>query len=70
MDKVGPFEYDSLIEDCIFIEGKTDEKVIKFLKDSDLYNEFNEFLKREFNEDNNSIDKAIDGINKIDLNKK
>ena len=70
MDKVGPFEYDSLIEDCIFIEGKTDEKVIKFLKDSDLYNEFNEFLKREYNEDNNSIDKAIDGINKIDLNKK
>ena len=73
MDKVGDFFYEKLTEKAIFIEGKTDSNVIKFLKDASLYKEFEEFVKKEYNEelekminiepklkkDNNDIDELI-----------
>ena len=73
MDKVGDFFYEKLTEKAIFIEGKTDSNVTKFLKDASLYKEFEEFVKKEYNEelekminiepklkkDNNDIDELI-----------
>ena len=55
MEKVGDYEYDYLEDESIFIKGKTDQNVIKFLKDIELFNEFSEFIKKEYNEDINMI---------------
>jgi NAD-dependent histone deacetylase SIR2 len=55
MEKVGDYGYNYLEDDSIFIKGKTDANVIKFLKDIDMLDEFAEFVKKEYNEDLNSI---------------
>ena len=55
MEKVGEYGYDYLDDDSVFIEGKTDKSVIKFLKDINMFDEFAEFVKKEYNEDLNSI---------------
>ena len=55
MEKVGKFGYDYLQNDEIFLQGKTDEKVIQFLKDVELYNEFSNFIKKEYNEEIDNI---------------
>ena len=55
MEKVGQFGYDYLQNDAIFLQGKTDEKVIQFLKDIELYNEFSNFIKKEYNEELDNI---------------
>ena len=67
MEKVGNYEYDILEDDSIFIKGKTDQNVIKFLKDIDLYDEFSEFIKEEYNEDLNELigkEKELINVNK------
>lgn len=47
-NKVGNYEYDKMSENNIFIEGKIDENIITFLKDTKLYYEFETFLKNEY----------------------
>ena len=44
-DKVGGYNYDLLCFNSIFIEGKTDDTVLKFLKDVGLENDFKKFIK-------------------------
>ena len=71
MEEVGEFKYNNLINDSIFIGGKTDKNIIQFLKDIDLYNEFDEFIKKEYNEQlENIINKEIDlmDVNKMEEN--
>ena len=68
MEEVGEFQYDYLSKNAIFIEGKTDEGVIKFLKDIGLYEEFDAFIKKEYNKQlDNLINKKSE---MIDVNKK
>ena len=55
MEKVGVFRYEYLENDAILLKGKTDEKVIQFLKDTELYNEFSNFIKNEYNEELDNI---------------
>ena len=71
MEEVGQFKYNNLIDDSIFFEGKTDKSIIQFLKDIDLYNEFGEFIKKEYNEQlENLINKEIElmDVNKMEEN--
>ena len=71
MEEVGQFKYNNLIDDSIFFEGKTDKSIIQFLKDIDLYNEFEEFIKKEYNEQlENLINKEIElmDVNKMEEN--
>ena len=51
MEEVGEFGYEYLCTDSLFIQGKTDQSVIKFLKDVNLFDEFSDFIKKEYNED-------------------
>lgn len=75
MEKVGYFHYQKLYCNNFFIEGKTDENVIKFLKDTEMLNEFKEFVKKEYNEDLNieddkdNIEKITKDIKNLNLNK-
>ena len=46
MEKVGSFLYDKLYSNKLFIQGKTDENIIKFLKNIDMLNEFKDFVKK------------------------
>ena len=55
MEEVGQFGYQFLSSDSLFIQGKTDQSVIKFLKDVNLYDEFSNFIKKEYNEDLNDL---------------
>ena len=55
MEEVGQFGYCFLQSDALFIQGKTDNSVIKFLKDVNLYDEFSDFIKKEYNEDLNDL---------------
>ena len=64
MEEVGKYKYNHLSQDSVFIEGKTDKSVIKFLKDIDLYDEFGEFIKKEYNEElKNLVGKETDIMN-------
>ena len=64
MEKVGLFLYNKLYCNKLFIQGKTDENIIKFLKDTDMLNEFKDFVKKEYDEDLN-IEEDKDNIKKI-----
>ena len=55
MEKVGDYEYDKINMNNYFIKGKTDEIVLKFLKDIKQYDEFEKFIKNEFGEELNKI---------------
>ena len=48
---VGEYEYNKLYCNALFIEGKTDESVIKFLKDCNMIDEFKNFLKNEYKDE-------------------
>ena len=50
MEPIGSFSFDKLFVNHIFIEGKSDETVIKFLNDTNMIKDFNIFLKTEYNE--------------------
>ena len=69
MEEVGNYQYDYLERDSLFIEGKTDESVIKFLKDIDLFNEFYEFVKKEYNEDLKNLMNIEVGLMNVNENK-
>ena len=51
MEKVGIYQYYNLKNNDIFIEGKTDENILKFLKDVKLYEDFEKFIKEVYNEE-------------------
>ena len=50
MEEVGDFYYQYLDVGSLFIPGKTDQSVIKFLKDINLYKEFDNFISKEYNQ--------------------
>ena len=80
MEEVGEYYYGRLTKDSIFIEGKTDESIIKFLKDTNLFDEFKTFIKSEYNEELDNIidiknkmlnvDELTKGIKNMNLNEK
>ena len=51
MEKVGAYQYDKISNGDIFIKGKTDENILKFLKDIKLYEDFEKFIKDEYGEE-------------------
>ena len=51
LEKVGVYQYYNLKNNDIFIQGKTDENILKFLKDVKLYDDFDKFIKEEYNEE-------------------
>ena len=51
MERVGEYPYDSLLSNALFIEGKTDESVVKLLKDINMFEEFKDFIKNEYNKE-------------------
>ena len=61
---VGEYEYNKLYCNALFIEGKTDESVIKFLKDCNMIAEFKNFLKNEYKDEFKDINE-IESINKL-----
>ena len=70
MEKVGEYPYDSLLSKSLFIEGKTDENVVKFLKDINMLDEFKDFMKKEYNEEfkgKNEIEKLIGDIENLKI---
>ena len=52
---VGFYPYEKLGTNSIFIQGKTDENIIKFLKDTKLYDEFEKFIKDIYGEELKSL---------------
>ena len=50
IEEVGEFAYNYLSTEHYFIGGKTDENIIRFLKGINLYDEFKQFIKKEYNE--------------------
>ena len=69
-EEVGEFGYNYLEDDSIFIQGKTDKSIIRILNDINLYKEFEEFIKNEYNEKlDDIIDKENELIN-VNSNKK
>ena len=70
MEKVGEYLYDRLYNHSLFIQGKTDESVVKLLKDLNLLDEFKEFMKKEYNEefkDGNAIEKLIGDLENLKI---
>ena len=70
MEKVGGYNYNRLYTNCLFMGGKTDESVIKLLKDLKMFDEFKEFMKKEYNEefkDDNDIEKLIKDIENMEI---
>ena len=55
MEKVGTYRYNEIGKEDYFIEGKIDENILKFLKDVKLYDEFENFIKDEYDEELNKI---------------
>ena len=55
MEKVGNFNYNKIAKDELFIKGKTDENILKFLEDTKLYEEFKKFIKETYNEELSEI---------------
>ena len=55
MEKVGMFSYNLIKENELFIKGKTDENVLKFLEDVMMYDEFEIFIKEQYNEELDDI---------------
>ena len=70
MESVGGYQFNKLGSNSLFIEGKTDENVIKFLKDLNWLEEFKEFMKKEYNEefkDDNDIEKLIGDLENLKI---
>ena len=78
MDKVGNFSFEKILEKSVFIQGKIDDNIIKFLKNCKMFQEFEDYVKKEYNEKiekvlgdelNNTKDDDIDElINNIKKN--
>ena len=65
-DKVGRFLYNFLFSNTLFIEGTTDDTVKNFLKDVDLLEDFKNFVKINYGDDN--ID-TNENIKMMEVNK-
>ena len=50
-DRVGTFLYNFLFSNTLFIQGTTDNTILAFLKDVDLLDDFKEYLKNTFGDD-------------------
>ena len=71
MESVGGFQFNKLYSNSLFIEGKTDESIVKLLKDMNMFNEFKDFMKKEYNKefkDDNDIEKLIESIENLKIN--
>ena len=51
-DKVGKFLYNFLFSNTLFIQGTTDDTVKMFLKDVDLLDDFKNFVKINYGDEN------------------
>ena len=70
MERAGEFRYNELLSNSLFIQGKTDENVVKFFKDLNMLDEFKEFMKKEYNEvfkDDNAIEKLIGDLENLKI---
>ena len=70
MEEVGGFLFNKLYCNALFIEGKTDENIIKLLKDTNMFDEFKEFMKKEYSDefkDDNDIEKLIGDMEKMEI---
>ena len=70
MEEVGGFLFNKLYCNALLIEGKTDENIIKLLKDMNMFDEFKEFMKKEYSEefkDDNDIEKLIGEMEKMEI---
>jgi NAD-dependent SIR2 family protein deacetylase len=63
-DKVGTFLYNFLFSNTLFVQGTTDNTVLKFLKDIDLLDDFKKYLGSTFGDDNLEIS---DNVKMIDI---
>ena len=71
MEKVGYYQYDHISNPSLFIEGKTDQNIIKFLREVKLYDEFEKFIKDEYNQElKDIIDEEKELMNVKDLEEK
>ena len=67
-DKVGNFLYNFLFSNTLFIQGTTDNTVLKFLEDIDLLNDFKKYLGETFEDDNIDVDNNVKMIDIKNLN--
>ena len=67
-DRVGQFLYSFLFSNTLFIQGTTDDTVKKFLKDVDLLDDFKNFVKINYNDDNIDNNENIQMIKVNDIN--
>ena len=67
-DKVGNFLYNFLFSNTLFIQGTTDNTVLKFLEDIDLLNDFKKYLGETFGDDNIGVDNNVKMIDIKNLN--
>ena len=70
MEQVRGFFFHRLYKNAIFIQGKTDEYIIKFLKDMNMFDEFKEFMKKEYSKefkDDNDIGKLNGDMEKMEI---
>ena len=58
-DKVGRFLFNFLFSNTLFIQGTTDDIVKKFLKDVDLLDDFKNFVKINYGDENIDINENI-----------
>ena len=70
MENVGGYDFHRLYSNSLFIEGKTDESVIKLLNDCNMIDEFKEFMKNEYKDefkDDNEIENLIGDMEKLNI---
>ena len=70
MESVGGYTFNRLYCNALFIEGKTDENVLKFLKDCNMIDEFKDFMKNEYKDeikDDYEIEKLIGEMEKLNI---
>ena len=63
-DRVGNFLYNYLFSNTLFIQGTTDNTVLQFLKDINLFEDFKQYLSKTFGDDNIDVS---DNIKMIDI---
>ena len=71
-DKVGRFLYSFLFSNTLFIQGTTDDSIKKFLKDVELLDDFKNFVKINYGDDNIDTNENIKmlEVNKMEVENK
>ena len=71
-DKVGRFLYSFLFSNTLFIQGTTDDSIKKFLKDVELLDDFKNFVKNNYGDDNIDTNENIKmlEVNKMEVENK